>query len=84
MEQFVDDIGNMDKEFDYWKKQSDLWNDKITQSERENEESLSKINNKINVVEEQIRTQRSRINNLKSQIQKNELQMKGVLKNLTD
>lgn len=81
MEQFVDDVSNMDKEFEYWKKQSDMWNDKISQAERDNEESLSKIIGKINNIEETIRTQKSRINNLKSQIQKNETQMKSVLKN---
>lgn len=66
MEQFVEDIPNMEKEFDYWMKQADIWNGMIDQNEKENEQSLGKIQGKINGIEEQIKTQTNRINNIKS------------------
>mmetsp|Transcript_21897 Transcript_21897/g.48954 ORF Transcript_21897/g.48954 Transcript_21897/m.48954 type:complete len:85 (+) Transcript_21897:1245-1499(+) len=84
MDQFVEDIDSMDKEFDFWKKQGDVWQDKIQSAEKENEENLGKITGKINIAEENIRTQKTRINNLKSQIFKNEQQLKNVLKNFAD
>jgi SMC interacting uncharacterized protein involved in chromosome segregation len=45
---------------------------------------LGKIQGKIANTEEQIQTMKTRINNIRSQIQKNEIQMKKILKNYSD
>lgn len=61
-----------------------MWTDKFDGAQKENEESLGKIQNKIANTEEQIQTMKTRINNIRSQIQKNEIQMKKILKNYSD
>lgn len=79
-----DDIDNMNKENDKWAKEYRFYKKKMEDLEQETEIEHQNLYDKLNEINEQIDTKRSKIYGIKSQIFRNDEYIKNILTKIID
>lgn len=69
----TDDIDSMNKEFEYWKKESQSCQQQLVEQQKITEEVLQPLQDQLAELEEKIREQTAKVNSIKSQIMTNDI-----------
>lgn len=75
----TDDIDSMNKEFEYWRKESNSCLVSLAEQQKITEEVIQPLQDQLAELEEKIRDQTAKVNSTKSQIIRNDLTVQNLL-----